>query len=265
MTSLAVWPGIDSRGLSTIYTASDSRLSWPGSTDFWDCGSKVFACPSSPDIFGFYGDVLVPSMVLPRLVEAPILASVLAAAARHTIVSQMFRSCADALPSMRRSTFGILHASRDREGMDSDRVLWHLQWTLDTGWADIQVPLQDISSLTISLGTGQRVSSNYTAASRAELGAVSRAVFTGFCDGLTSCEDPFSGGPPQLVGLYRHGAGKHFGVIFQGKNYYRGIDASSIALPDIEWRNELFERCDSSGQCLQGAQLQPRLSKTKRL
>jgi hypothetical protein len=65
VTSLAAWPGIDSRGLSTLYIVADSRISWPGSSDLWEFGAKVFASSHTPDIFGFYGDVLVPSMVLP--------------------------------------------------------------------------------------------------------------------------------------------------------------------------------------------------------
>ena len=43
MTSLAAWPGIDSRGLSTLYIVADSRISWPGSSDHWEFGAKVFA------------------------------------------------------------------------------------------------------------------------------------------------------------------------------------------------------------------------------
>jgi hypothetical protein len=263
MTSLAVWPGIDSRGLSTIYIASDSRLSWSGSADSWDRGVKVFVCPLTPDIFGFYGDVLVPSMVLPRIVEGPILASLPDSLERHASVYQMVRSCADALPGARRGTFGIFHASRDRKGQASNRLLWHTQWNPEKGWSDTPIPLAGISALTVSAGSGEFVVSNHTSAARTELGAVSRSVFTGFCDGLISGDDPRSGGPPQLVGLYRQGYGMHFGVIFQGKSYYRGVDAMSLAVPNLEWRNELFERCDSSGQRLIGAQAQPRLGKPK--
>ena len=129
--------------------------------------------------------------------------------------------------------------------MESDRLLWHLQWVPNQGWSDKQISLEATSALTISLGTGELVVANYTTASRSELGSVSRSVFVGFCDSLISGEDPLSGGPPQLAGLYRHGHGIHFGVIFQGRSYYRGIDASSLELPDLKWRNELFERCDS--------------------
>jgi hypothetical protein len=121
------------------------------------------------------------------------------------------------------------------------------------------VALLDVSALTIVLGSGDRVVTNHQIAARNELGTFSRAVFTGFCDSLISGEDPFSGGAPQLVGLYRNGSGMHFGTILRGKSYYRGLEAAQLSVPQIEWRNELFERCDSSGKRIEGAQAQPRL------
>ena len=102
MTSLAAWPGIDSRGLSTLYIVSDSRISWHGSSDHWEFGAKVFASPLTPDIFGFYGDVLVPSMLLPRLVEGPFLDPVANAQVRHDGLVKALRHSADALPAARR-------------------------------------------------------------------------------------------------------------------------------------------------------------------
>ena len=192
-------------------------------------------------------------MVLSRIIEGPILALLPDGLARHASLYQMIRSCADALPGARRDTFGIFHASRDGKGQASNRLLWHTQWNPKNGWSDTRIPLEGVSALTVSAGSGEFVMSNHTSAARSELGAVNRNVFTGFCDGLISGDDPRSGGPPQFVGLYRQGCGMHFGVIFQGKSYYRGVDAMSLALPDLEWRNELFERCDSSGRRLDGA------------
>lgn len=259
MTSLAAWPGVDSRGISTLYIIAGSRISWLGSTDRWELGSKVFASLSTPDIFGFYGDVLVPSMVLPILVEGPLLASISDARGRHDTLLRALRNSADSLPEVRKGTFGVLHGSRVGSGMESSRLLWHIQWTARSGWADTQVSLEDVSALTIALGSGERVVTNHSIAARNELGAFSRSVFTGFCDALVSTEDPFSGGAPQLVGLYRQGNGMHFGTILQGKSYYRGLDAAQFSLADLEWRNELFERCDSNGERLDDAQAQPRI------
>ena len=259
MTSLAAWPGIDSRGLSTLYIVADSRISWPGSSDRWEFGAKVFASPLTSDIFGFYGDVLVPSMVLPRLVEGPLLNPLSGAQERHDELVKALRHSADTLPVARRGAFGILHGGRNGEGMKSTRHLWHTHWSPKQGWSDAPVALDDVSALTIALGSGDRVVTNHQIAARNELGTFSRAVFTGFCDSLISGEDPFSGGAPQLVGLYRNGSGMHFGTILRGKIYYRGLEAAQLSVPQIEWRNELFERCDSSGKRIEGARAQPRL------
>lgn len=129
MTSLAAWPGIDSRGLSTLYIVADSRISWPGSLDHWDFGAKVFASALTPDIFGFYGDILVPSMVLPRLVEGPLLDPVANAQERHDELVKALRQSSDTLPVARRGAFGVLHGERNGEGMKSTRYLWHTHWS----------------------------------------------------------------------------------------------------------------------------------------
>ena len=68
MTLLASWIGIDSRKPSSIYIMSDSRISW-GKTAKFDFGKKVFGCKNSPDIFGYCGDVLFPSIVLNQLID----------------------------------------------------------------------------------------------------------------------------------------------------------------------------------------------------
>jgi hypothetical protein len=259
MTSLAAWPGVDSRGLSTLYIVADSRISWPGSSDHCEVGVKVFASSFTPDIFGFYGDVLVPSMVLPRLVEGPLLNPLSGPQERHDELAKVLRHSSEALPVARRGAFGVLHGGRNGEGMKSTRYLWHTHWSPKQGWSDHRVEIDKVSALTIALGSGDRVVTNHQIAARSELGTFSRAVYTGFCDSLISGEDPFSGGAPQLVGLYRNGSGMHFGIIMRGGRYYRGLGAEELSVPQIEWRNELFERCDSFGKRIESAQAQPRL------
>jgi hypothetical protein len=100
--------------------------------------------------------------------------------------------------------------------MNSTRLLWHTRWSSKSGWSDAPMVLEDVSALTIALGSGELVVANHQTAARSELGTFSRAVFIGFCDALVSGQDPFSGGAPQLVGLYRHGAGMHFGIFLRG-------------------------------------------------
>ena len=67
------------------------------------------------------------------------------------------------------------------------------------------------------------------------------------------------GGSPQLVGLYNRFNGKNFGVIYEKKRYYLGREIEQTEnFNSIEWRNELFERCDGlTTKILDGAQRQP--------
>jgi hypothetical protein len=192
-------------------------------------------------------------------VEGPFLDPVANAQDRHDGLVKALRHSADALPAARQGAFGVLHGGRNGEGMKSTRHLWHTHWSPKQGWSGNAVAFDDVSAITIALGSGDRVVTNHQIGARNELGTFSRAVFTGFCDSLVSGEDPFSGGAPQLVGLYRNGSGMHFGTFLRGKGYYRGLEAAQLSLPQIEWRNELFERCDSSGKRIEGAQAQPRL------
>ena len=84
----------------------------------------------------------------------------------------------------------------------------------------------------------------------------SRAVFSAFCDALRSQEDPKTGGAPQVVGLYRKGTGRCFGVVSENNKFILGLLIDHN--PDdslVEWRNTLFERCGSDGKRIKTAQV----------
>ena len=68
MTLLASWIGIDTHGPTSAYIVSESRFVWDSSRHF-DYGKKVFASKSYPEIFGYAGDVLFPSIVLSQILE----------------------------------------------------------------------------------------------------------------------------------------------------------------------------------------------------
>jgi hypothetical protein len=91
-------------------------------------------------------------------------------------------------------------------------------------------------------------------------GGTSRAVFSAFCDSLQSGNDPLSGGPPQLIGLWRKSPPQTFGVIWQGRRYFYGLEASAPATQDgVRWFNELSEVCDAETLARkEGAQPRPR-------
>lgn len=261
MTSLIAWTGADSRGAASLYLASDSRISWDSESG-WDVGRKLFASDARADILGYCGDVLFPALALGQVIALSNAGLLKAdAAERHKEVTLMLERSLAQVPLRHRNEFVILHGARQAEGMASHFRLWHTSWSSATGWTDREVTVPPTSSLILALGTGGSavMSSNFTW-SLSESGGTSRAVFSAFCDALAAKADPRSGGPAQLVGLYRKGNGLAFGTVHDGEAFLYGMP---VATPDrtqtIEWRNELFERCDGvSLRRLDGAQPQPR-------
>jgi hypothetical protein len=67
MTSLIAWAGMDPHGQTSLYFATDSRISWSLNPPYWDFGRKVFACREEPDIFAFAGDGLFCVTLISRL------------------------------------------------------------------------------------------------------------------------------------------------------------------------------------------------------
>jgi len=89
---------------------------------------------------------------------------------------------------------------------------------------------------------------------------MSRAVFHCMQETLETIKEPTVGGIPQIVGLYRKGNARLFGIIDKGKKYLFGKEViEDIEATNIEWRNENFERMDPvTVNLIKGAQRQPR-------
>jgi len=89
----------------------------------------------------------------------------------------------------------------------------------------------------------------------------SRAVFSAFCDAVSSGKDRFTGGAPQLVGIHRKGPAKVFGIAWGKKRFFYGSELvyRTKCQNETSWFNGLFEICDPDALKLQpGAQPQPR-------
>jgi hypothetical protein len=271
MTSLIAWIGVDSRGPASFYLASDSRISW-GPGTHWDVGRKLFTSDKSPDLFGYCGDVLFPSLFLsqvshlidlragPNQVDKATFGPNQGATPemRHESLVSLAQTSFGRYPALQQRAFSILHCSRQSSGMSSVFHLWRTDWSPGTAWHDEEIVLPTESVLVLSVESGASTVSLYDAEWRQTgAGRTSRAVFSAFCDALRGGGDQFSGGAPQLVGLYRKGFGEACGVIYRGVRYPFGLPIDrdkAVALP-VEWRNELFERCDGrSMDRLQGTQ-----------
>lgn len=160
-------------------------------------------------------------------------------------------------PAYREKPFTILYGTRTGENMEARFFLYVLSWT-GVHWEDRELEIASPSRLLGAWGSGDNTVSKWLERWQRtkQAGGTSRAVFSAFCDALGSGEDPNSGGPPQLVAIYRTGNPVQLGIVFGGKRYFAGVEiVAGTLVPGVEWRNALFERCDPlTGNRLENAQ-----------
>lgn len=256
MTLVASFIGVDCKypkpKPASIYILSDSRISWGGTIKF-DYGRKVFGCRNSPDIFGYCGDVLFPSIVLNQIVDI----------ADHGLLFEPSWNCEQkfqaftnkliqsfknypASASVMDKTFQIIYASRDQEqNFFCKKMEW---WKTTNKWTTDVIEFKDHSDKLFILGSGRtEFLEKFKRYAESENQKTSRAVFHCFTDTLDNIKDVYCGGAPQLVGLYRIGNARFFGIINKGKRYLHGVEVDDlINLNNVEWRNNLWEVCDGN-------------------
>ncbi len=245
MTSLMCWIGYESRPVpSSAYIITDSRISWESQT--WDFGRKTYASRQTPDIFGYCGDVVFPSLVLSQFVSA--LDEGLYsgdAKQRHDGLERLVRTSFDKLPKNEQRAFTIVHCGRDGDRMETQFRVFVLKWK--DGWTSAECELPVRSSAVVHLD-GSGLTSMRTALDRRAnlaVGRTTRGLFQSFVDALASEDDPATGGAPQLVGLYRIGPGISFGVLHNLHRFLYGMPVHDLAPESqLDWRTDLFERAD---------------------
>lgn len=268
MTLLVSWAGIDSHGTASVYIASDSRISW-GSNECFDYGRKVFAFNHYPDILGYCGDVLFPSMVLGQIVEMGDCGLLFgdgfscdekSRAVENKLV-QLFNKYPTMVKTITSDVLQVIHASREPRGI-SQFFCRLMQWRRGRGWSSMRIELPPESGVLQVLGSGRsEFNANYKRYSVGPSKATSRSVFHCFCDALFNTREISVGGAPQLVGVYRKpgSSAVRFGIIRDEKRYLFGAEVDDLAsFGSIEWRNDKFELCDGrTMQRLGNAQPQP--------
>jgi hypothetical protein len=268
MTVVVSWIGVTNQNNedkpSSLYIASDSRISWHNGR--FDNGRKVFAFKNSPDVMAYCGDVMFPSIVLNQVVELAdnglLFDESMDSQAKFEKIQKVVQEQFSLYPreiNIISGTLKILFASRDeRYSFKSYLMSWEKgrQWELE------QIDLMNDRRKLHFYGSGKDEFSNRLNDYRRETNlsaGTSRAIFQCFCDTLSNIKDKSCGGAPQLVGLYNHSNAKNFGVIYNNERYLLGakIDKSDN-LNNVEWRNSLFERCDGiTLKISDGAQPQP--------
>jgi len=268
MTSVAAWGGVDSRKPSSFYFASDSRITSVSTKRVWDRAKKLFASGTSPDILGYCGDVLYPVQLL-GVIEALMNRGLLfepadSAELRHSKIFDLLRQSLDDYPHKRSIDFQVLHATRVGHGQHSLFKLWEMKWALSAAsgerrWYEVEIPPRTRSVLTYAIGSGPEIG-RWNESWPGTLEGTSRSVFHEFCAEIAGPGDPSSGGAPQLVGLYNQGPARLFGIIHQNQRFVSGVGLPySAGFESLDWRNELFERCDpTTMRILANAQRQPK-------
>ncbi|BDT66095.1 hypothetical protein os1_02470 [Comamonadaceae bacterium OS-1] len=276
MTSFIAWVGVDQRGPSSLYFASDSRVTWDKKNP-WDACKKVFACNSQPEVFGFVDYPLLPMNALTKAVAAidaglrPKQAE-LSAEGRCDWLWEQIKWEATKHPKNELKSFNIFYGLRtgskhpiklatSGEEQDADLARFHLfvlSWDhKEEVWYErtIQVPSKVSSVLHID-GSGFASIKDWTARwHESEQKDTSRVVFSAFCDSLASNSDESSGGAPQLVGTYWDKNAQTFGVHTQAHGAtFQGSPYKGYEMGGVSWRNSLFERVNPLGTLLPKAQ-----------
>nr|WP_320024119.1 hypothetical protein [uncultured Acetobacterium sp.] len=256
MTMLASWICHDTHGPTSAYIVADSRFSTSSSVNF-DFGKKVFASKSFPELFGYAGDVLFPSVVLSQIVEmidsGILLNEKMRCEEKNSIIFE--RICNSLLKYqdiLGNGVVQIMHITRDtcfeKYPMFYEYIL---TWTKSSAfsWENVKLPAESgVLGVLEVLGSGRReFHENYNRYQGGINKSTSRNVFHCFMDTLENIKDPFCGGAPQLVGLYRKPftGGMSYGILYKGKRYFLGMEIpKGSSFDKVEWRNELFEICD---------------------
>lgn len=268
MTLLVAWAAVDTHGTSSIYISSDSRISWPAPAVF-DRARKVFAFRNHPDILGYCGDVLFPSLALNQIIELAdaglLFKSSFSSSDKFQAIVNKLNDLASEYPHLNagldENSLTVVHGSR--ETSDNKKFTFRaISWKKDKRWSGKEMSMPEKSDVLFALGSGAKAfSENLDRYRKGPTSGTSRAVFHCICDTLANAGDPTLGGPPQLVGVIRKPgtAALSYGIIHQEQRTFLGAHIDNLHnFAAVQWRNENFELCDgATGQRLPDAQPQP--------
>jgi len=260
MSLIVSWIGVDTHGTTSAYIAGDSRITWKG-LGYFDYGRKVFASSRYPEILGYAGDVLFPSIVLSQIIgmiENDILISEnYTCKQKYEAIKEKlvhsFQKYPKDIEGITNPILQVIHISKDTIVKKYPDYFCHLiEWRKGSGWRGKKINIPKESGILSVLGSGKdEFLKNYERYQNSKNKSTSRNVFHCFCDTLFNIKNPNCGGPPQLVGIYRKlkTSGINFGIIRKRKRYFLGTEVPKVSYyNNIEWRNDLFELCDGNAK-----------------
>jgi hypothetical protein len=231
----------------------------------WDVGMKLFASNKQAEILGYCGDVTFPNQVLSQICNQIDIGMLFGTGdtfdSKLAKIESTISNAYESYPQEHKKSFQILYACRIGEGMISHFHIAQICGDSKGGLLTNILKLPESSALIDGVSSGaESLKKWYGRWQKSDVSGTSRSVFSAFCDSLQSGEDKLSGGAPQLIGIYRRGSARVFGIVLNGKRYVGGCEVPHAGqFGAVEWRNFLFERCDSNSmKLLSGAQPQPR-------
>lgn len=272
LTSFVAWLAVDSRAPTSLYFASDSRLSWRKGLPTWDTGRKLFATTTTAEIFGFVGYSLLPQTIISRA------CSFIDRNLRPLEINESHQACFEWLyslakseieshPNWKNEDFSIFYATCVNDKILKSRkfYMWKISWNSNTKeLISREIVMPSLSGVLAIGGSGEEFIEKHQEAWRdSSQGNTSRAIFSAFFDSLLEGKDMQTGGEPQLIGLYTRGCGRIFGVVTESGASLEGILNPPINPIGIEWRDRLFQRVMSDGALVEGAQRHSRPRKIR--
>lgn len=259
MTLIIGWLACDQNGPCSAYMASDSRIS--NKYNSYDYSQKLFALKCTPDILGYCGETIFTSQCLSRLTSI--------CDEGHLLCDNMtFSERSDII-------FAEIQKDYERYNLNNERIkIYHIgrelnktfcacEYACDGKKWDKQNISTDYSKSTklFCEGSGStEYEKRFRYFEKGNNEDTSRNYFHCFCDILKDIKDSYTGGNPQLVGLYDGKYnGMYHGTIIGGKTYYKAIEIDNVYnMSGIRWYNEKFEICDFNSKKKKiGAMSQP--------
>lgn len=265
MTTLVGWVGVDSRRVTSVYMASDSRFTWSNGS-LWDYGKKLFSTSSGTELLGYAGDVLFSSQMLSQVVDQMNCGlfsnSDDSPESRVDRLEKLLEWALSHYPASERRNFDVAYISRHGENMSSIFYISVISWRSGSFTRSV-ISQPDSSGPILVLGSGAASFKRRfdCLTQNGKNMRTSRLVYSAFCDHLLSGEDRYTGGPPQLIGLFSSRPACNFGVIHKGERWMSGSRVPDDIRfgTDVPWRDDLFQVCNGvTMQLEKDAQPQPR-------
>ncbi len=255
MSLVVAWIGIDTHGPSSAYIASESRVSW-GNNLKYDCCRKTFYSKRYPEIIGYSGDVLFPSLLINSLMESVdknlIFSEADPAIKRYEKFKKKLFNEFHKYPkhsSIISSSFEIIYINREivSKGYPCFYA-YRIKWNMGNRFYSRKIKIPKVSGILYVMGSGtQEFENNYKNYQKGRNKNTTRNVYHCFSSTLKNIKENTCGGPPQLVSIIRKPTtpGFGFGLIYKRKRYYNSLEVSrSGGVEDIQWRNDNFEICN---------------------